>query len=416
MLKKISSHPIFKLVVGSGGGQIISVIALPFITRLYSPGQFGEVALISVLLGIVSSLAFFQADRLAVVESEQSYTGLFSFALLSALVIGVIGFGVAISMRYLEVLRYESVSYSLFLFLIPAMAIASGYRLIRILALRNFFYKQVGISSFLNSAFSAVGKLSFSGIGSLGLLAGDALGNLVTLFFLRRNLKLSFGFSFKAAKDFYTKNQAFLRDSQVSTFLNSIGSALPSYIISSRLGVAQLGLFAIAYRIVSLPVVHLGTAKSDFYNSKISEFIRNGQPKELLQFLKKWALRDFLLGISGYLLIAIVSPYAFPIIFGSAWSGGGQVVQILSIWMFGAYLVVPFSHILILTKKIRLKMIYDLFNLITLSAFFFASSGKNPIALYWGLSIVQSLTYVVYFVLILYAVKSFTYQKDSEPA
>src|SRR5690554_3486904 len=94
MSGKLKSHRFFRAVVtlasASAGGQLIMLAAIPFLTRLYTPEDFGVFAVFSALMSVVlviSSLRYELAIPLP--QSQKSASRLLVIALAINLVVAL---------------------------------------------------------------------------------------------------------------------------------------------------------------------------------------------------------------------------------------------------------------------------------------------------------------------------------------
>lgn len=405
MIRKLFSYPIVKLVFGSGIGQLVSLIALPLVTRLYAPELFGEVAILSSCLAFSLNLMFWQSERLIVVVEDREVKSLLLANLAIGAALSILTWGIVFALAKLGVGSLGLISSELIWIFWPALIFLALLRVARLLATREKTFSQIAKASVVNSI---VGVLTKIGLGllqasSLFLMLSDLLGNFaaqgayykVWQKFWRKSQEPIYNF-----KNLVKKNRGFFLSGQISTFINSIAALLPIQFVSSGYGLKEAGLYSVAYRIVSLPQIHIGVARGDVYTARISELIRMGDIAGFKHFFHVQIKKDFLLALGIYLLIAVVSPFVFPLLFGNRWVDGGIVVTIFTLWMGAAFFVVPYSNILIILNKQRRKLAYEFFNIAIIFGTFFLFRGRSSREFFIGLSVAQMTTYVFYFFLI----------------
>ncbi len=411
MIKSALVSPITKMVVGSGLGQLISLALLPLITRLYPPELFGEVAIISTTAAFALNLLFWQFERLIVISPDQELGSLLRAIVKIGLLASLIMSLCIVGLSFLDFGSYSKLSPNLYFLFWPFLLLLGFLKISRLLATRQKAFGAIGKSNVFNSAVSSGAKvgIGFLSVSTLGFLISEMLGNLFSQLAYRkvwRDLLKMREFKSLSIRELFRLHRGFFLPNQISTLMNSVAALLPIQFVSSVYGLKEAGLFSVAYRIAALPQVHIGAAKGDYYSGQFAEFLRLKDHQGFVHFFKRNLLRDLAMTVFIYGLMAVVSPSIFPLIFGKNWVDGGSVVSVFSMWLGSAFFVVPYSNLLILLKKQRLKFYYEIFNLIVLgSVFLFYLNQQNGDFFLW-LSLGQMLTYLVYFGLICLAVKS----------
>lgn len=411
MIKSLLGQPLFKLIFGSGLGQLISLIALPFITRLYMPEFFGELAIISSLLAFVLNVMFWQSERLIVLVNDEEIGCVlryilkigFCFSLLAAILIpifGAIGFG-----------SVEKVSTSMLYLIFPGLIFLGMMRISRLLATRDKDFGSMAKAPVLNALVASLSKLSYGvfSANAFFLMFSDMTANITTQWVYLKSWRNKHIFSFQPHIQFKViaaRYRDFFTFGQLSTMLDSVAVLLPIQFVGSIFGLKEAGFYALAYRIASLPLVHIGSAKGDLYNSKFSELYRLGKLTEFCNYFYSQLRKDLWVTVAIYSLVALVSPFVFPLIFGAQWGDSGHVVSIFSVWLASAFFVVPYSHILIILNEQRLKMIYEGSNILILCCVYLFFKNVDELSFFIILSAAQFLTYCIYFFLILKAVRA----------
>ena len=122
--------------------------------------------------------------------------------------------------------------------------------------------------------------------------------------------------------------------------LNVVGLELPLLWMVAVYGTGAGGQFALAQRIVALPVGVVAGAVGQVYFAEAARLVHDGVPGLRALFLK--TTRSLALtAIGPFALGAVVSPFLFGIIFGQAWTEAGLYVAILAPMYFLQFVTWP---------------------------------------------------------------------------
>jgi O-antigen/teichoic acid export membrane protein len=137
--------------------------------------------------------------------------------------------------------------------------------------------------------------------------------------------------------------------------LNRISWQLPAWMLSFFFAQAVVGYYALAYRLIQLPMALVGTAIAQIFFQRASELASRG---ENLSDTVEGVFRTLVaLGMFPALVLAVVGRDAFAIVFGSEWAEAGTYVQILSVWMFVWFVSSPLSTLFSVLERQELVLI-----------------------------------------------------------
>jgi teichuronic acid exporter len=325
---------------GNTLAQVVGVLGIPLLARLYTPEDFALQSLfIQIVTGtaILITLRFETLIQLPKSDLEAKRLHQCVIALGSSLAVLVtllcFGFGAKVG----DWLRNPLIGEWLPLAPVSALLISWSLSSQNILQ-RQRDFKNSGISELASKIFNiGFGTLSsFLGAGPVGLLlttAGGALGKIV---FLRRVALPSiqapeaekydqrFQDIFRKTFRQYGKLSASL---VVSGILTTYSTAAPTFAVSQLFGQDALGHLSLVTLTLYLPAGLVGSAIGQvFYQRAAATWSNN----EDIHALWKVTFRKVtLLGIPLYMAVAVLAPFAYPLIFGSVWEKAGEI----AIWM-----------------------------------------------------------------------------------
>lgn len=357
----------FVVAGGTGAGQIVVLAATPAITRLYSPADFGVLAVYASIVSVVGVAAALRYEIAIPIPSEDNVAAnlaaLAMFAVLSVSVLVLIAVGMA-GDQISNALKVPQLSQ--FRWLIPVgIAGAGSYQVLTYWAIRRRAMARVARTRFTQSCAQVFVQLGLAGVlpGPGGLLVGDVAGRAggttsLLLGALKDDNRLLRGVTPKAMLQAASRYRRFPMISSGSVVLNSLALYLPALALAAFYGPAVAGWFALSQRVIAAPMSLLGRSVAVAYNAQAAAYIR-GDRHLLEGFARKVSGQLLLLGLVPIITIAVVSPWAFRLAFGPEWATAGQYTQILAIAYLVHFVAVPISQTLNLLERQDTQLYWD---------------------------------------------------------
>ncbi|MFJ7974816.1 lipopolysaccharide biosynthesis protein [Peribacillus sp. NPDC096379] len=346
---------IYQLTMGSLLAQIITVIVAPIMTRLYTPEQIGIYTLILTLVAIFGPVLCGKYDQ-AIVAAEnekevmQLIVGCIVFS-FSFLILITIGYKFYLTMNPQITDEIGGFSYLVIgiLFLTLFVNILTAYNN------RHKEYKTISSVIVTRTLAQNVGivVLGLLKIGSIGLLISQLLGMLVG--FKRQGKHLYQNriqlrdVNFQGVKNSLTKYKNLPIFSMPSHLINTASYSILNFFIIGLFGLATFGFYAISYRILGLPLNLISMNVSKVFFQKASE--ENQLTGNYSKSLKLISLFLLCLSIPMVLILMILGPYVFDLVFGDGWNVAGVFVQILAPMYGVRFIVTALAPALIISGK-----------------------------------------------------------------
>lgn len=411
-------RPVLQLAGGTSIGQGAFLLAMPIISRLYTPGEMGLFGLFMAFVGIVGGTLSLRYE-LSVVAAKNAEDA--AYLLLGAFLL-VVPMALLSSVLLLTLVSYGILSYET----LPKNSIPTCFCVLIVTGLFN----AARYASLQTQNFSGLGKvLSLQGIsrsivtvftgllgyGWLGLAIGDAAGKSHGLLSLISQalptLKTSLEkFSLTRLVTLLSRNWEFPVFLVPSQILNTAALSLPVPLIAHFFDASAAGLFFIAQRNALLPSVFVGKSIADVYHSRSSKLLTES-PELVMEFTVATAKRLFKLGCVTMIPALALAPLAIGPILGSEWTEAGYIMLSITPWPIANLVVSPVSRILLLVKDKHFKLWYDISSLLGVvaviggGATFLKLSLLQTLAL---LGLVQTLNYLLLWHLCLRAIKRVT--------
>jgi len=233
---------VIKLITGTALGQTIIVLSSPLLTRIYSPDDFGILAVyvsIISILSVIISLRYESAivlpkdDRKARDLALLSIGIAFGFSLLLFLISSIF------NKQLTELIGYSE--FSLYLYLIPLSTFFYGsFQTLSYYMTREQRFNQLAVSNTLKGFGIAGAQISWGVIlqpGAFGLILGQIAGNGFASFYLihstfRELVKRITPQIWKNLKVVLIEYKLFPLFTSSTTFINAISQNIPALLLA----------------------------------------------------------------------------------------------------------------------------------------------------------------------------------------
>ncbi len=364
---------VLTLVGGTTFAQIVTILASPVLTRLYTPEEFGTWALLISITTIVGIIACMRYEfSIMLPESDKEAINLLGLSLSIVCIITAVSILPIYFFKNEIVLMLNSPQLADFLWLIPIIIFVNGvFQALNYWNSRTKHFKRLSFAQ-VSRSLSTTGTQIVSGFLryplSGGLIVGTVVGNIVSTLVLGGQI-------WKDDKNFIKANlhpQKFLQGLKRykkfplidtwSALLNSISWQLPAFLLAFYFSPAVVGFYSIGFRILQLPMSFIGSSLSQVFFQRASVANSQGSLDALVETVFKLLV---IIGLFPILTLTFVGSDVFSVIFGSSWAEAGVYAQILSIWAFVWFISSPLSSIYVVMEKQQFGLQFNIFNFIT---------------------------------------------------
>lgn len=346
--KKIKSNHFIKsillVVSGTAAAQAITFLFYPLITRLYGPEAFGTLGAFVAIMSLATAIAALTYPIAIVLPKEDDkarriakLSVLIAFVFALAISVVIIMFGSVIA----DVFSINEISS--FLILIPiAMFFAALQQVMQQWLIRKKQFKiiarvAVSQSLVLNLTKAGGGLIYPSG---LFLIILTVLGNALHAFQLwlgsLRSLSQDDALNLKLIKNNHYKETAMLyKDFPLyrapETFVYAFSESIVVIALAAYYDATIVGFFTLSRLAMMAPTSLIGTAVSNVLYPKAAEL--SDSLIELRSLFLKATAGILLVAGLPFLLIVIIGPTVFRIVFGDEWLIAGEYARWVSIWL-----------------------------------------------------------------------------------
>jgi O-antigen/teichoic acid export membrane protein len=363
------------LFTGTGFSQVIPIIAAPILTRLYTPEEFGLLALFTSTGMFMGNIATMQYDSAIMLpKREKDAINIMALSILSVAAMTVLTLIIVVFFNGSLSKLMGSEKMSFWLYLVPLSVFLTGlFRTLNIWASRMKHFKRLAMRNIMQSSTTAGTKLGvgfFTKING-GLIIGSLTGQFTatTVLLYQTLRKDGVNFSLISIKRIFfnaKKYKEFPLITNFQGFLDMFKETGVRYIISNFYGTAILGAYSFTLGLLQKPAQLIGGAISQVYYQKASETYNS--KGDLWGLTKKIMFRLLLLSTIIYLPIFFFGQVIFSFVFGDKWEMAGLYAQILTPWLISSFLIQFSTRIpQIVNKQKSFFKISTLFNVLFFS-------------------------------------------------
>lgn len=362
-------------VVASGTAlaQLIPVILTPVLTRLYDPIDMGMLGLYTSFISFLSgALTLGYGQAIVTGRHDEEGADLAVIAIGMIVPVSIIGAMILLALSQLDLLGFSELPPWTAGAMTISLILTGVYFALRAWLVRIGQFPEIARATVLQSAGRistqiATGLLGFQWVGLvLGEIVGRGMG-------LRRMLKSAVpsgadalgSFDWQRFREVATRYRKFPLISMPSSLLNSASLVLPIPLITMYFGVSAAGQFAIASRIMMLPLSFIGNSVGDVFHSRIAQVSRES-PESAMRLFLMVAAALAAIGMIPAVIITIWGGRLFELALGSQWTLAGSISAAIVPWVFMQLTVNPVSRVVLVYQGQELKLVYDVLSLVSI--------------------------------------------------
>lgn len=350
------------LAGGTVASQVIVVLAAPVLTRLYNPQDLGSLAVFIALLSLLSVVACLRYEVAIPLPHEDSEAAELLAICIGAVLLVATAIGIPVILyRHAIAASLNTPALAEYLVLLPVGIFFVGiYNALNLWAVRTKAFTPLAKSKLSQSLTVVTIQLAGSPLGPAALMLGQVAGHAVAslslaLRILRhrwslfREIKLQNVVS--AAHDY--KRAALF--STWSALFNAAGWQLPPILFALLFNPAAAGMYALAHRVLSMPMQLLGRAIGNVFFSNAAQARRDGSLAPLVA-----SIHDRLahIGMPPILVLVIAGPDIFSYVFGQNWREAGVIARWMAPWLYLVFITSPLSILFEVLDKQATGMAY----------------------------------------------------------
>lgn len=386
--------------------QLLPLLALPLLTRLYTPDDFGVLALFSSATSLLLAFSTWRFDwSIPNTSSETLTSALLLLGVLALLIFSGSSFAVLWFWKeQLYFWRGFEVLGSLILLLPVAVVVGGLQELLRCWYVRKAEMSNVATSRMAQSVASTGFNVAagYAGLSAMGLITSAVVSAGVGVSVLMRgaqSLKKSFvRLSIKRLKVGLIKYWSESTASTVGSVVNVASVAVVPMLLVQYYSPKEVGWYALMYQLALGPIGLMTTALSQSFWAEAAQLVKSDLI-ELRRLFLKFTKLLMLVAIPVVLICTSGTLFVGPILGEDKWAGAGSILAALSPMIAGIIVVQPLTH-LVVHKKQKWKMYLDIAKLtavIALIVLFPKLEGELHVLIFYLSSIVLFSNLILFF-------------------
>lgn len=355
------------LVGGTAGGQLLMVLAAPLLTRLFSPEDFGLLAVYGGLLALFLVVANLRYEiAIPLPEDEQMAADVTALCLLAvcatSLLTALLVFfaGAAIAERLGVPALAEH------LWMLPVGVFSGGtYLAFHHWAVRHKRFADIAGTRIKQVAATLAVQLIGYTLGPIALLLGHACGHGMGGLGLSRHFLRSPQLRRVSVTGILAAARRYRRFPLFSTWtglFNTAGSQLPPLLLAALFNPVAAGLYALAQRVLGAPMAVIGTAIGGVFLANAAEARREGNLAPLVASVHE---RLAQIAMPAALVILVAAPDLFTLVFGERWHDAGHFAQWMAPWLYVTFVASPLSSLFDVLEQQKQELVFHSVLLVT---------------------------------------------------
>ena len=385
--------PVMTLLSGTAVTFVISYLALPVLTRLFTTQAFGIsdyfVTIVTVLMAFA---ALRYEDAVMLPESDEKARTVLWLAGIPTIGIAIMVAVASLWSREITSLLRAPEEITPWLWLVaPVLLLIRFGKLAeawftRMRAFRTITGAEATNKIAIISSRIGLGAATSLGAGGLigGFIAGQALGAACFgAALLRRTSTLAaWRPSMSELRSVARRYRRFPLYATPNSVLNSVLGRLPVLLLPIYFGWEVTGLYGRAFAVLAIPLSLIGTAVAQVFFVDGAAAHRENR---LAGFTENVHARLVMIGMFPCMLLMAAGPELFAFVFGADWRAAGAYEQYLACWFFLSAVASPLTRLFDILELQRAELGISIGSFLLLAAALFWGGSTGNVLLTMGL-------------------------------
>lgn len=354
-----------KISTGTIAGQIISVITLPIITRIYGAEILGLWALMNSITLIINSFSDLGLTNSLMIKSEEEIEKIYKVVSTISFVISII-IGIILTYFYDFFVGGTEFSRVFFMcYLIVASFMAQQTQICYTWLNRNGNYNLLMKNPIIHNISYGILAITLGGLGfkNYGYFISYVLAQIITLLNMKLSLpKVLFTTKITDIKSVLSNSKKFLAFQTPTNILSIFQSQLPTFLIKIFWNTEILGYYSITVKVLKIPVTFLAKAIGRVFFQVTSKMKIEG--KNVGEFVSRNLIKNMRIAIIPIVLLMSVGDKIIVIVLGQDWMMAGELIRILSLQYYFMFIMGTVQGLSITLDKQHFAMIANLMQII----------------------------------------------------
>jgi len=403
------------LISGTIVSQIVPIICMPFLTRIYMPEDYGILGVfmaVSAVFNIVSTLNY----PAAIILPKEDSTAVELMKLSFVITIAMAVFSLFIILLFKEIITnlLQQPDLGYWLNYIPIMLLFYGINFaLNFYCNRMKKYRLLSISKIMAAITSVLVSLilGFFFIGPFGLIFGLFISYLISVLvmaipiFIEDKTIFKIFLKWSRMKELLLDYKNFPKYTLPADFINISINQLPVFVLST-ISPISVGFYNLSNRVLGTPTQFVASSVGDVFKQRISE--QKHKRTESTTIFKRTLKVLFLFSVVPFGVLFVYASDIYVFIFGVKWLDAAIYTRIMLPLFYSKFLALPLITVYTIAMKQKEDFLLHLYILISSSIIFciglYVLHNINIMLLIFSLN--YSLVYFVYIL------RSFRFSKN----
>jgi len=385
------------LASGSIAAQVITFLATPIITRIYSPDDFGFFALFISIISVLGVLSALRYDNALPLSNGDEERPLLKISILINLI--YVAFIFLIFALDLPILNQYLADNGLkdFWYLIAVGILINGFHAtINYLGVKQKLFVEISKSKIIQSIILLGSQLIGFNFGGIALVISYILGQFSFILFLAKKIKNNINNTNTSMTHCMKKYRKFPLYSTPEGLVNTFSAESVVLIGSLYFSSFFLGVYILVNKLIALPAGMISGSISQSFYVHGAEAKREGSISILTSDLINKIIK--LITLPAFLGL-IIGPDMVPIIFGNQYTYGSNLIAFIIVWVYFQTLSATLTPLISIYNVQNIGLIWNLFLfLIRIFSIVIAIHYENFLLLIMLFSLTSAFSYIILFI------------------
>ncbi|PHR73268.1 MAG: hypothetical protein COA67_03655 [Lutibacter sp.] len=350
---------VYFLLRGSVLFQIITIVSLALITRIYEPEVIGKYAVFFSITTIFGTIGTGRLELALMIPKTniESNNIFLTGKRLSLYISTVIMLIVLLNMQFNVLESLNSKVYLLF----PIATFFLSNTLLQAQKLnRSNKFKEVGIGKFLFGLTIAFIQLFFSYFYATEttLVLGFLIGLLVLMLYYKYHIVLDNNLTHKKFLITLRQNKLFPLINNLGSFFNLLANQGPIILVELFFGATLTAYLSVVQKSLNAPSSLLSRAFSDVFFKKVTD--KKTTQSELKRFVKLNLKYFLLLSVLAFIVIFFFGEEVYTLVFGIKFIESSKIARIMISFFLMRFIVTGLNSIIIARKWLKLDLTFNI--------------------------------------------------------
>jgi len=400
--KKILRSNFFRNILtmfsGASIAQIITLLSIPILTRLFSPEEFGFIALYLSIANIFGTISSGKYDlAIMIPKNDNDAIKIFSGSILIVIIFSFVSLVSIIILKNISTPISSFIVPNYFYFLPLSILLIGSIKSFTQWLNRKKDFPYLAKTHIVQNGTASTVKLSagyFTSLGTWGLFWGHIAGQgIMFLSLLRQILKkykllIKNNFS-KEIKTALKEHSNFPIFAMPMGFLNIISKDIMLYILNIFFSTTTVGLYTNAQKVTNYPLFFITQAFTSVFYQKLSE------TKNKIQLYIWSYIINFFIASIAMIPIVLWGEELFSFVLGKDWEIAGSIAKYLVPLTITSFATRNVINVFSLTKKNHLLLIWQCIYFILITAIIFLSHNYSFNKMIFNFSLGGAILYII---------------------